>query len=104
MIPLHNGAGTRIKLADAFSRKCPVVSTNLGAFGYEVEHGRELLLADKPAEFADACVSLIRNPERGSQLAENAFSAFLKRWTWDAIEPRIHAAAEDALSQSRSAR
>jgi glycosyltransferase involved in cell wall biosynthesis len=101
VIPLLHGAGTRIKLADAFSRKCPVVSTSLGAFGYEVEHGRELLLADKPAEFANACVSLIRNPERGSQLAENAFSAFLKKWTWDAIEPRIHAAAEDALSQQR---
>ena len=29
-------------MAEAFSGKCPVVSTRLGAFGYDVKHGSEL--------------------------------------------------------------
>jgi glycosyltransferase involved in cell wall biosynthesis len=101
IVPVRLGAGTRIKIAEAFSRKCPVVSTPLGAYGYEVQDGRELLLADDPAAIANACVSLLRDQTRGSALAECAWQQFLKKWTWDSITPRILAAAEDCLQQSR---
>jgi glycosyltransferase involved in cell wall biosynthesis len=103
VIPIRFGGGTRVKVADAFSRKCPVVSTRLGAFGYDVEHGRELLLADDPAAFAAACVSLIHHPTHAARMAERAYGAFLEKWTWDAIAPRIWAAAEDCLRRSSSA-
>ncbi len=97
IIPLRFGAGTRIKIADAFSRKCPVVSTRLGALGYEVQDNRELLLADSPDEFAARCVSLIRDPARAASLAERAYGAFLEKWTWDAIAPRVRATAGAVL-------
>jgi glycosyltransferase involved in cell wall biosynthesis len=97
IIPVRHGAGTRIKIADAFSRKCPVVSTPLGAFGYEVGDGRELLLADGPREFAAACVALARDRARAAAMAERAYRAFLNKWTWDAIAPKVVAAAEDCL-------
>lgn len=100
IVPILHGAGTRVKIADAFSRKCPLVSTQLGAFGYDVQSGRELLLADRPVEFADACISLMRDCSAGQAMAERAFGAFQQKWTWDAIEPRIWEAAEDALRQS----
>jgi glycosyltransferase involved in cell wall biosynthesis len=100
IVPLHVGGGQRVKIPESFSRKCPVVSTSLGAFGYEVTDGRELLLADDPAEFAAACVSLICDPGSAAQMAERAYRAFLEKWTWDAIAPRIRAAAEDCLRRS----
>jgi glycosyltransferase involved in cell wall biosynthesis len=99
IIPLQYGAGTRIKIADAFSRKCPVVSTRLGAFGYAVQHGRELILADQPHDFASGCISLIRDPQTAMVMAERAFDAFLENWTWDAIAPKVWAAAEGCLRQ-----
>jgi glycosyltransferase involved in cell wall biosynthesis len=102
IIPIRHGAGTRIKIADAFSRKCPVVSTHLGAFGYEVGSGRELLLADRADEFAAACVSLIKDQAAGRAMADRAYEAFLQKWTWDAIAPRVHAAAEDAMRKDKS--
>ena len=102
IIPLRHGAGTRVKIADAFSRKCPVISTHLGAYGYDVQSGRELLLADKPDDFGQACVSLIRDRSGASAMADRAYAAFLQNWTWDAIAPRVWAAAEDALRLSRS--
>ena len=40
------GAGSRVKVAEAFSRRCPVVSTPVGVYGYNVENERELLIAD----------------------------------------------------------
>jgi glycosyltransferase involved in cell wall biosynthesis len=104
IIPIRLGGGTRVKIADAFSRKCPVVSTKLGAYGYDVQSGRELLLADKPNDFAHACVSLIRDRVAASAMADRAYAAFLQNWTWDAIAPKVWAAAEDALGQAALAR
>ncbi len=98
--PIRYGGGTRIKIADAFSRKCPVVSTHYGAFGYEVRDGHHLRLADRPARFADACIQLLRDPVAGAALAGNAWQAFLQNWTWEAITPRVWAAAEDCLRRS----
>ena len=102
IIPIRFGGGTRVKIADAFSRKCPVVSTRLGAFGYDVQHGRELLVVDDndPGAFASACISSIRDPVTANAMAERAYSAFLEKWTWDAIAPQVWAAAEDCLRRN----
>lgn len=97
IIPIRFGGGTRIKIAEAFSRKCPAVSTTLGAFGYEVETGQQLLLADEAAAFSRACVRLIQERHYASDMAERAWQSFLAQWTWEAITPRIHAAAADCL-------
>ncbi len=100
IVPIRMGAGTRVKIPDAFSRRCPVVSTRLGAFGYEVRHGRELMLADEPSEFAAHCISLIKNTSTADELADRAYQAFLEKWTWEAIAPKVVAAAEDCLQRS----
>jgi glycosyltransferase involved in cell wall biosynthesis len=100
VIPILVGAGTRIKIAFGFSRKCPVVSTSLGAYGYEVRNGEELFLADAPDIFADACLRVIQRPDEAAEMAERARQKFLENWTWEAIQPRIWAAAEDCLRRS----
>lgn len=100
VVPIRHGGGTRIKIADGFSRKCPIVSTRHGAYGYEVEDRKQLRLVDDPAGFADACIELVRHPEIGAEMAERAWTDFLAKWTWDSITPKIHAAAEDCLRRS----
>jgi len=100
VIPIQFGGGTRIKIADAFSRKCPVVSTSIGAYGYTVENGRQLRIADTPRAFSEACIRLVRNPEEGAQMAERAWEEFIQNWTWESIAPTVWAAAEDCLRRS----
>jgi glycosyltransferase involved in cell wall biosynthesis len=100
VVPIRLGAGTRLKIAQGFGQKCPIVSTSLGAYGYGAVDGRELYLADSPEAFADACIRTIRQPEEAARMAERAWDQFLQKWTWDAIRPRIWAAAEDCLQRS----
>jgi glycosyltransferase involved in cell wall biosynthesis len=97
VVPIRLGGGTRGKIAHAFSLKCPVVSTALGAYGYDVVDGREVFLADSAEDFANACVRAIRQPAQAAMMAERAWQQFQDRWTWDAIRPRIWAAAEECL-------
>jgi len=89
IVPIRIGGGTRIKIAEAFSRKCPVVSTSLGAFGYEFRSNEELLLADTAPDFAAACLRLLADRNLASRLAENAWTCFLRDWTWDRIGETI---------------
>lgn len=100
IVPLRIGGGTRIKIAEAFGRMCPVVSTSLGAFGYEVSSGKELMLADDPEAFADACCSLIKNPDQAEKMAQEAADQYLAKWTWPAIASNVERALQCCLRRS----
>jgi hypothetical protein len=102
IVPIRTGAGTRGKIAHACSQKCPIVSTNLGAYGYAPSHGEDMLLADASEDFAAACVHVIRQPQKASAIAERAWTRFLADWTWDAIRPHVWAAAEECLRPGAS--
>ena len=100
VVPIKVGAGTRIKIAEGFARKCPVVATTLGAFGYEARNGDEILLADGASDFASACVLLLSNPALGEALAERAHKRFVKEWTWDSYASRVGRVIEDCLARN----
>ena len=100
IVPVTVGGGTRVKIAEAFSRKCPIVSTTLGAFGYQVINGEDLLLADSPQDFASACVLLVNNRELGSKISGNAWKKFLKNWTWDSIGTSVSMAVRECLNRN----
>jgi glycosyltransferase involved in cell wall biosynthesis len=102
IVPIHVGGGTRIKIVEGFSKKCPIVSTSLGAFGYGASHGNEMFLADSAEDFANACVRVIRQPAEAAAMAERGWQQFLEKWTWEAIRPRIWAAAEHCLRLSNA--
>jgi glycosyltransferase involved in cell wall biosynthesis len=102
IVPIRLGSGTRLKVAEAFSRKCPLVSTSFGARGYDVTNGEELLLADTPEVLARACIEVIRNPLAAAAMAQRAWLRFLQDWTWDAIAPRVCKTAEHCLRLERT--
>jgi polysaccharide biosynthesis protein PslH len=100
VVPIRSGAGTRVKLAQALSLKCPVVSTSYGAYGYNAENGTYMLLADSPDAFAKACIGVVDSPVQARAMADRGWQQFLKKWTWDAIAPRVWAAAEECLRKT----
>lgn len=100
VVPIRVGAGTRGKIAHAFSLKCPVVSTSLGAYGYEAKDGHAMRLGDSAESFSNACINVIEHPDAADRMADRAWQEFLENWTWDAIRPRVWAAAEDCLRRS----
>lgn len=98
IVPVLVGGGTRIKIAEAFARGVPVVATTVGAFGYEVASGRELLIADDPAAFASACVSLLTDPELRARLTEAGRAFHRERHTWEAVAPAVERALAACFS------
>ena len=97
VVPIRVGAGTRVKIAQGFSEMCPIVSTSFGALGYGAIDGCQMYLADSAKAFSRACIRAICEPEEASRVAQRAWTEFLQKWTWEALFPRVWAAAEDCL-------
>ena len=102
VVPLRIGGGTRIKIFEAMASGKPVVSTRLGAEGLLLEHNRHVLLADKPAEFADACLRLLESPELRQRIGMEGRRLVVEQYGWDAAVRVMAAACEKTVQQYRT--
>lgn len=89
IVPLRMGGGTRLKLLEALALQAPIVSTTLGAEGFAVTNGRELLLADEAASFAQAIVELLEDRERVQALRAAGRSFAVQHYDWRSIVPQL---------------
>src|SRR3984893_1556242 len=102
IVPVRQGAGTRVKIAEGLSRKVPIATTSLGRYGYDLKDGVEILIADTPEEFARACLKILQDRNLADRMAERGYVRFQNEWSWETIRPRIWAAAEDCLRRTAS--
>jgi glycosyltransferase involved in cell wall biosynthesis len=89
VVPLRQGAGTRLKILEAMALGTPVVSTPKGAEGLAVEHGTHLLIADTPRDFARQTVRLLQDTVLRRGLAERALQLVQSRYAWADIRLRF---------------
>jgi len=82
IIPLRIGGGTRLKVYECMAAGLPIVSTTIGAEGLDYMPGKDLLLADTPAEFAEACLRLLDDSAARKQMASNAQQMVEERFSW----------------------
>jgi polysaccharide biosynthesis protein PslH len=85
VVPLRIGGGTRLKIFEAMSMAKAVVSTTVGAEGLPVTTGENVLIADEPAAFARAVVTLIRDPDERRRLELEARRLVVARYDWSAV-------------------
>ncbi|MHB8655926.1 MAG: glycosyltransferase family 4 protein [Terriglobia bacterium] len=68
VVPLRVGSGTRLKILEAAGMGKAVVATRVGAEGLDFVDGREIVLADEPAAFANAVSDLLAHEARRQTL------------------------------------
>lgn len=82
VVPLRAGSGTRLKILEAMSMQCPVVSTQLGAEGIIHTAGKHLLIANSPPEFANAVLELLSDADRREMMGSAASEWVSARYSW----------------------
>ena len=82
IVPLRIGGGTRLKIYEAMAMERAVVSTTVGAEGLPLTSGKEILIADTPAAFAESVVSLLANPDTAREYGTRAASTVREQFGW----------------------
>lgn len=102
VVPLRVGGGTRLKILEALALGTPVVATRKGAEGLELVPGRDALIADAPAEFADAILTLLADPDLRARLSRHGRRLVEAQYDWAAIGRRFDGLLESVAGPARS--
>jgi glycosyltransferase involved in cell wall biosynthesis len=95
IVPLLTGAGTRLKILEAFSLRRAVVSTSLGCEGINCVPGRDLMVADEPRAFAAAIVDLLSDSARREGLGAAGRALVEEQYSWAHCGQQLLKALDD---------
>jgi sugar transferase (PEP-CTERM/EpsH1 system associated) len=82
VVPLRIARGIQNKLLEAMAVGLPVVATTPARAGIEAQDGRDLLVADVPADFAAAVVRLFRDRGLRAEVGAAARAAVESNYRW----------------------
>ena len=90
VVPLRIGGGTRLKILEAMAMHKAVVSTSIGAEGISCVDGRDIVLADKPRDFAGKVIELLDNEAKRETLGSAGRQLVLGSYDWKIIGKKLN--------------
>ncbi|MEJ2685561.1 MAG: glycosyltransferase family 4 protein [Candidatus Sulfobium sp.] len=93
--PILVGGGIIVKILDAMAAGTPVVTTSYGNEGIGAVHGRDLLVADRPEDFAAAVVRLLKDREFANEIGRNGRTFVKENYSLGAVMQKIESAYEE---------
>jgi glycosyltransferase involved in cell wall biosynthesis len=85
VVPIRMGSGTRLKVLEGLAMSRPMVSTSLGCEGIAAEHGKHLLVADQPVDFARSVLRILDDPALGQQLGRHGRELAERTYSWPSV-------------------
>lgn len=85
VVPLRYGGGTKLKVLEAMALGTPVVSTQVGAEGLNVQDGKHILIGESDEELAAQAVKLLKDEHLASYIAKQARELVREEYGWQRI-------------------
>ncbi len=85
LAPLLGGGGTRFKILEAMASGLPVVTTPVGIEGITARDGQEVLIAQTPAELAQAALRFLRDKPLAEKISGAARNLICRQYGWQGI-------------------
>lgn len=85
IFPLRKGGGFRNKIAEAMAMGKPVITTTTGAEGLDALPGKHFVIADRPEEFAERIIQLLKTDRLRKNLGDSARSFVFRHYSWEKI-------------------
>lgn len=103
VVPLRVGGGMRVKLLEFFASGKAVVSTSIGSEGNLARHGREILLADEPEDFAMSVVRVLSEEGLRKELGSAGRDLAVREYSWYRIGAMFEELYRSAIRASSAA-
>lgn len=88
--PLRYGAGMKGKIGEAMSHGLPIVTTTIGAEGFGLVAGKDLLVGDSAREFALHVINLLRDPKLYNTIRLNGWRFIRNHYSIERVEQLCH--------------
>lgn len=103
VVPLRVGGGTRIKIPEAMAMAKAVVSTPIGAEGLPFQDHKQIRIAERPQDFANAVVDLFENVGLRKTIEKSARREVTKNHSWEAVVDRLEQVLNQVSSNGKPA-
>ena len=80
---IRHGTGLKSKMLEAMGMRLPIVCYPGSTVGIEVEHGKQVLVAQNPEEFARYVLELLRDPGKAETMAKAGRQLVEEQYSWD---------------------
>jgi len=87
--PLRFGAGTQNKVLEAMAMGVPVVCTDIGFKGLEIESGEGVIHAPQDEEFVRQVVGLLKSEDLRRQVGQKGLDLARHKFSWDGISREL---------------
>lgn len=101
LAPFISGTGLKTKVLEAMSMGKTVVSTSIGVKGIEIT-GKDIVIADKPNEFANIIIELLYDEQKRTQIGLNARKTTEMSYSWNGIALKIEKLFQEIVKDENS--
>ena len=98
--PLRFGAGIKGKVGEAMAHGIPVVTTSIGAEGFGLTHGLDVMIAEDPESFAAAVQQLYSQKELWQRVVDNSRLRIEKYFTPEVIAETINSSIKEVRKRT----
>ncbi len=97
VIPLRIASGVRLKILEGMALGKSMVSTSIGCEGLDVTDSQHLFIADKPNDFVEKTVELLKNPYLRKTFAQNCIELVHQQYDWLSIINKLEKIYKDLI-------
>ena len=95
--PLRFGAGMKGKIGEALSFGIPVVTTKIGAEGFGLSVGVNILVAETSLDFAESILRLSQDNQLYKKLSTNGYNFIKETYSDESTRPRLSKLLNQAM-------
>ncbi|MDP8231411.1 MAG: glycosyltransferase [Candidatus Zophobacter franzmannii] len=88
ILPIRIASGTRTRILEAGILGKPIVTTTIGAEGFDFS-SEEIIIKDDPKEFALEVIRLLKDSKAADELGENLKNRCLEDYTWESVGEKL---------------
>jgi len=102
IVPLRIAGGSRLKILEAMAMGKAVVSTSIGAEGFDFVSGQNIMIADGPEDFANAVIRCMDNPELRHRISDNGQKLVHQNYRWELLGEKLDSYIRSIVVSCRS--
>ncbi len=97
LAPIRVGGGSNFKILEAMASGTPVITSSLGNEGIQARNNSEILISEKPDEYASSVLALIEDKYFYEKVARNGRNFIEENFDWQKISAKLDFVYNDTL-------